>query len=193
PRVHFQWWKRPSGVAAVCLGLLCVLLLAGIIGLSVYYKLQTSSNTLTIERDQLQKERDDLMRKFSNLKQTCPEGWRKFESSWYFLSTVIKPWDESRQDCLERGADLVVINSDKEQEFLNNLNQYFWIGLNDSVTEGTWKWVDGTPLNTTRYWGSRQPNGGGGENCVLFLFSSSDQGKLHDYPCSDVSSWICEK
>ncbi|XP_031670771.1 C-type lectin domain family 4 member M-like isoform X2 [Oncorhynchus kisutch] len=64
--VHFQWWKRPSGVAAVCLGLLCVLLLAGIIGLAVYYgvighhysterdQLQTSYNTLTKERDQLQ-------------------------------------------------------------------------------------------------------------------------------------------
>ncbi|XP_042170695.1 C-type lectin domain family 4 member M-like isoform X1 [Oncorhynchus tshawytscha] len=64
--VHFQWWKRPSGVAAVCLGLLCVLLLAGIIGLAVYYgvighhysterdQLQASYNTLTKERDQLQ-------------------------------------------------------------------------------------------------------------------------------------------
>uniref|UniRef100_A0A4W5R1C2 C-type lectin domain-containing protein n=1 Tax=Hucho hucho TaxID=62062 RepID=A0A4W5R1C2_9TELE len=170
--------KRPSGVAAVCLGLLCVLLLAGIIGLSVYYKLQTSSNTLTIERDQLQKERDDLMRKISN---------------WYLLFTVKKSWEESRQDCLERGADLVIVNSDEEQGFLNNLNKGFWIGLNDSVTEGTWKWVDGTPLNTTRYWGSGQPNGGGVENCVLFLHSSSDQGKWHDYPCSDVRSWICEK
>ncbi|XP_045076526.1 C-type lectin domain family 10 member A-like, partial [Coregonus clupeaformis] len=60
---NFQWWKRPSGVAAVCLGLLCVLLLAGIMGLSVYCKfrrtterdqLQNSLNTRTKERDQLQ-------------------------------------------------------------------------------------------------------------------------------------------
>ncbi|XP_064859755.1 oxidized low-density lipoprotein receptor 1-like [Oncorhynchus nerka] len=84
--VHFQWWKRPSGVAAVCLGLLCVLLLAGIIGLSVYYgvighhyaterdQLQASYNTLTKERDQLQtsynnmtEERNQLQTSYNTL------------------------------------------------------------------------------------------------------------------------------
>ncbi|XP_042173057.1 C-type lectin domain family 12 member B-like, partial [Oncorhynchus tshawytscha] len=181
--VHVQWWKRPSGVAAVCLGLLCVLLLAGIIGLSLQYsnfsknssaernQLQTSNNNLTKERDQLQtsynnltkerdqlqtsynnltKERDQLQTSYNNLtketdqlqtrynnltnerdqlqtvkvflkmrltnlKKTCPEGWQKFESSWYFLSTETKTWKESREDCLERGADLVIINSREEQ------------------------------------------------------------------------------
>ncbi|XP_029622419.1 CD209 antigen-like protein A [Salmo trutta] len=90
------------------------------------------------------------MSKFSNLKQTCPEGWQKFESSWYFLSTVKKPWEESRDDCLKRGADLVIINSKMEQKFICGLNKRAWIGLTDSVTEGTWKWVDGTPLTTPR-------------------------------------------
>nr|XP_029510573.1 CD209 antigen-like protein C [Oncorhynchus nerka] len=231
--VNFQWWKRPSGVAAVCLGLLCVLLLAGIIGLFVYYgvighhtstvrdqlqtrynnltkerdqlqtsynnltkerdQLQTSYNTLTKERDQQQKEKDDLMRKFSNLKQTCPEGWQQFECSCYFLFTDKKTWEESRQDCLKRGADLVIVNSDKEQEFLFKFNKSFWIGLTDSVTEGTWKWVDGNPLTTTRFWGSGQPNGYVGENCAWFSYSPSDQRKWHDYPCSTLSYWICEK
>eukprot|EP00063_Salmo_salar_P090440 XP_014065275.1 PREDICTED: C-type lectin domain family 4 member F-like [Salmo salar] len=94
-------------------------------------QLQTSSNTLTKEREQLQKERYDLMTKFSNLKQTCLEGWQKFESSLYFLSTVKKPWRESRQDCLKRGADLVIVNSDMEQEFLFGLDKGAWIGLTD--------------------------------------------------------------
>ncbi|XP_052320317.1 C-type lectin domain family 12 member B-like [Oncorhynchus keta] len=137
--------KRPSLVAAVFLGLLCVLL-AGIIGLSVCYnrditdsedkrnnlfqsfslfkinateerdQLQTRYNNLTKERDQLQTERVFLSERLFNLKQTCPAGWQKFESSWYFLSTESKTWKGSREDCLERGADLVIINSDKEQE-----------------------------------------------------------------------------
>ncbi|XP_064797162.1 hepatic lectin-like [Oncorhynchus masou masou] len=52
--IYFQRWKRPSRAAAVCLGLLCVLLLAGIISLSVYQRNQsTSYNNLTNERDQL--------------------------------------------------------------------------------------------------------------------------------------------
>uniref|UniRef100_A0AAZ3SJM1 C-type lectin domain-containing protein n=1 Tax=Oncorhynchus tshawytscha TaxID=74940 RepID=A0AAZ3SJM1_ONCTS len=148
-------------IAAVCLGLLCVLLLAGIIGLSVYCKnqLQTSYNTLTKERDQLQtsyntltKERDQLTNCSDVQRDTLKEihAGRSLESSWYFLSTETKTWKESREDCLERGADLVIINSDKEQEFLFKLKKRVWIGLTDSVSEGTWKWVDGTPLTTPR-------------------------------------------
>ncbi|XP_036809894.1 C-type lectin domain family 10 member A-like isoform X1 [Oncorhynchus mykiss] len=261
--VHVQWWKRPSGVAAVCLGLLCVLLLAGIIGLSVYYgvidnhnstqrdQLQTSYNTLTKERDQLQdsnslltkerdqlqtsyntltKERDQLQTSYNtltkereqlqtsyntltkerdqlhsdrlflsgrltNLKQTCPEGWQKFESSWYFLSTETKTWNESRKDCLERGADLVIINSDKEQEFLFNLNKGVWIGLTDSVTEGNLIWVDGTPLTTPRYWPPHQPDNGDGkpeygeEDCVHIREEQSPRTSWNDLSCDSKLNW----
>ncbi|XP_067088045.1 C-type lectin domain family 4 member E-like [Osmerus mordax] len=82
-------------------------------------------------------------------KVTCPAGWLKFGCSCYYVSTEKKNWADSRQDCIGRGADLVIINSPEEQAFLNNLNKGVWIGLTDTVTEGTWIWVDGTPLNTS--------------------------------------------
>ncbi|CAB1327003.1 unnamed protein product [Coregonus sp. 'balchen'] len=120
-----------------------------------------------------------------------------FERSCYHISTSYtkkNTWGYAKQDCLKRGADLVIINSKEEQTFINGLNDVSeaWIGLTDSVTEGTWKWVDGTPLTTPRFWASLQPNGGRGENCVLFGHWSSGQGTWHDYPCSYNSSWICE-
>nr|XP_046192667.1 CD209 antigen-like protein C isoform X1 [Oncorhynchus gorbuscha] len=198
-------------LAAVCLGVLCVLQVTLNISLRLAFynrgneteerdQLQTSYNTLTIERDQLQKERDDLKRKCSILKQTCPEGWQKFESSWYFLSTVKKPWGESRQDCLMRGADLVIVNSDKEQEFLFSFNKRAWIGLTDSVTEGTWKWVDGTPLTTPSYWHSQQPDNGGDnpanrkEDCVELNTETWRPVKAwNDLSCLLNRYWICEK
>uniref|UniRef100_A0A4W5QTZ6 C-type lectin domain-containing protein n=1 Tax=Hucho hucho TaxID=62062 RepID=A0A4W5QTZ6_9TELE len=197
-------------LAAVCFGVLCVLQVTLNISLRLaFYNrgnvtaekdlLQTSSNTLTEERDQLQKERDDLMRKFSNLKQTCPEGWQKFQSSWYFISTETKTWEESRKDCLERGADLVIVNSDKEQEFLFGLNKGAWIGLTDSVTEGTWTWVDDTPLNIS-YWHSQQPDNGrddlknGEEDCVELNTETWPPVKAwNDQACLDNRRWICEK
>ncbi|XP_031670683.1 CD209 antigen-like protein E isoform X4 [Oncorhynchus kisutch] len=234
--VSCQWWKRYSGAAAMCLGLLCVLLLAGIIGLFLYQRnqltssntltkerdqvqssgnnltkerdqLQTSYNTLTKERDQLQtsyntltKERDQLQKETERLKQSivekvCPRGWKKLGSSCYYVSTEEKSWEESRQDCRDRGAHLVVIKSEDDQTFVNwlcGVKNYVWIGLTDSVTEGTWKWVDDTPL-TTKYWNSGEPNGGGAENCVYFYSWSSDTGAWWDYDCSYQYRWICEK
>ncbi|XP_064814057.1 CD209 antigen-like protein A [Oncorhynchus masou masou] len=42
-------------------------------------------------------------------------GWGYYKSNLYFISTKMKTWEESRQDCLRRGADLVIINSGEEQ------------------------------------------------------------------------------
>ncbi|XP_029599516.1 C-type lectin domain family 4 member E-like [Salmo trutta] len=238
--VFCQWWKRYSGAAAVCLGLLCVLLLAGIIGLLLYQRnqltnynsltnerdqlqtsdsnltaerdqLQTSNNTLTRERDQQQiryntltrerdQERGQLQKEIEHLKQSsvekvCLQGWKKLGSSCYYVSTEYKSWEESRQDCRNRGADLVVINSQEKQTLVNwlcGVKKYVWIGLTDSATEGTWKWVDDTPL-TTKYWYSGEPNGGGAENCVYFYSWSSDKGEWWDYYCYYEYRWICEK
>nr|XP_046183360.1 CD209 antigen-like protein C isoform X1 [Oncorhynchus gorbuscha] len=241
--------KRPFLVAAVCLGLLCVLL-AGIIGLSVYYdgvsksfsayktnssaeieqlqtsnsnltkerdQIQTSYSTLTKERDQIQisystltKERDQLQTRYNTLTKERDQlqteryflnwrlnnlSWQKFESSWYFLSTESKTWKESRKDCLKRGADLVMINSDKEQTFLFNLKKRVWIGLTDSVKEGTWKWVDGTPL-TTRYWNDKQPDSKdptGEEDCVEIHTDWTPLKAWNDMSCDRKLNWICEK
>ncbi|XP_038856249.1 fibronectin-like [Salvelinus namaycush] len=155
--IHFQWWKRPSRVAAVCV------LLAVIIGLWDSW--------------------------------SCPEGWRRFGCRCYYLSTEKKTWNESRQDCLERGADLVIINSEEEQTFINGFKSvsYVWIGLTDSVTEGTWKWVDGNPLTTPRYWWSGEPGGGTYQNCGEIYYISSGQGVWRDLGCSFSQEWICEK
>ncbi|XP_045568246.1 uncharacterized protein isoform X4 [Salmo salar] len=155
-------------------------------------KLRKSLNTTTMERDQLQKETDRLNCKING---SCPEGWRRFGCSCYYVSTEGKSWEESRQDCLERGADLVIINSEEEQTFINGFESliFSWIGLTDSVTEGTWKWVDGTLLTTPRYWDDGQPNGGTYQNCGGIIYKSSGQGALWDFECIYSKQWICEK
>uniref|UniRef100_A0A3Q2E291 C-type lectin domain-containing protein n=1 Tax=Cyprinodon variegatus TaxID=28743 RepID=A0A3Q2E291_CYPVA len=74
------------------------------------------------------------------VKDVCP--------SVYYISTSRKSWHESRKDCLERGADLLIINSQEEQKFMIQFKRPFWIGLIYAAREKEWKWIDGTLLNT---------------------------------------------
>ncbi|XP_030643701.1 C-type lectin domain family 12 member B-like [Chanos chanos] len=85
-------------------------------------RLLTSLTTLSKERDQLETsynilrlERDELQRKLSTQVGTCPDGWRRFQCSCYYVSTVTTNWEQSRQDCRGKGGDLVIINSREEQ------------------------------------------------------------------------------
>ncbi|KAJ8366247.1 hypothetical protein AAFF_G00364980 [Aldrovandia affinis] len=78
----------------------------------------------------------------------CPEGWEESNSKCYYFSTEKKSWNDSRSDCLKQGADLVIIESKDDQDFISKhtRDDFYWIGLSDSETEGTFLWVDGTPL-----------------------------------------------
>ncbi|KAL6467007.1 hypothetical protein MHYP_G00248110 [Metynnis hypsauchen] len=105
----------------------------------------------------------------------------------YFISTGRKIWTESRQDCRERGADLVIINNKEEQDFIEILRrgQRAWIGLTDRETEAAWKWVDGSAL-TTAFWGHNEPNNSAGdEDCVVTGCKSDRVKNWADFPCND--------
>ncbi|KAI9525337.1 hypothetical protein NQZ68_005882 [Dissostichus eleginoides] len=139
----------------------------------------SQQNSLTEERDKLKrinldmvatntnlaKERDDLGRTLS------AGGWKYFSGSLYTISSIAKTWQESRDDCLQKGADLVIINSQEEQDYIASFPKKVWIGLTDRETEGRWKWVDGTPL-TTSYWSTGEPNGSSmlDEDCAEIFY-----------------------
>uniref|UniRef100_A0A3Q2YHA4 C-type lectin domain-containing protein n=1 Tax=Hippocampus comes TaxID=109280 RepID=A0A3Q2YHA4_HIPCM len=80
----------------------------------------------------------------------CPQGWLQFNFSCYYISSMRKGWDDSRQDCLQRDADLVIINGREEQAFLTGFTKAAWIGMSDKDKEGIWIWVNGTPVNKDR-------------------------------------------
>ncbi|XP_053335451.1 C-type lectin domain family 4 member K-like [Clarias gariepinus] len=164
-------------------------------------QLQTSYNNLTIERDQLQTsnknlttERDQLQKEKKEVQKLFKAGWIYFSSSIYYIFTEQTNWDTSRQNCRDRGADLVIINSREEQEFIKKQlsSRKSWIGLSDGDTEGEWKWVDNTRLST-KFWASGEPNGAKNENCVVTGHKTDPVLDWADYPCNDKFVWICEK
>ncbi|XP_042340449.1 C-type lectin domain family 17, member A-like [Plectropomus leopardus] len=176
-------------------------------------QLQTSYNNLVEERDQLQssynflneaqvqlhKGAADMTKKIQDLQTKLQEhypqhGWTYFSGSLYYISSTEKTWEESRLDCQQRGADLVIINSKEEQDFVRRFQKLLWIGLTDRETEGTWKWVDGTLL-TTSYWAPREPNGHifhRHEDCAEIQNYKAEKS-WNDISCYGKKFWICEK
>ncbi|XP_069024252.1 CD209 antigen-like protein E [Embiotoca jacksoni] len=123
----------------------------------------------------------------------CPRSWLMFGSRCYYISQS-RSWDLGRRDCVQRDADLVVINSRQEQAFLTGFTEAAWVGMTDREEEGTWMWVDGTPVDTDGLlWAAGQPDD---------LYGSEDCGDIHtmitfiglnDFNCRARSRWICEK
>ncbi|XP_048042506.1 asialoglycoprotein receptor 1-like [Megalobrama amblycephala] len=218
--------NRSSRAAAVCLMLLCVLLLTAVIVLCVMFtgerqRLISKNDNLTDERDQLismftqerqkfiskndnltnqrdqlmfmnknlTRERDQLKQEKSDLQRSLDkmDGWTYYhQSSFYFISSGLRSWNESRRYCRDRGADLIIINNTTELEFVNRIsgnisgNTGVWIGL--IKVDGRWKWVDDNTLNSES-WVSPD-----GQNCI-FCYSTQCYYSL----CDDVYRCICER
>ncbi|XP_027440922.1 CD209 antigen isoform X4 [Zalophus californianus] len=80
----------------------------------------------------------------------CPWKWELFQGSCYFFSQTQNIWKDAISACQNLRAQLVIINNTEEQKFLKSWNtrnnQRTWIGLSDHHSEGSWKWVDNSPL-----------------------------------------------
>ncbi|XP_059199181.1 CD209 antigen-like protein E [Centropristis striata] len=211
-----------------CLGLLSVFLLAGLIGVSVHCHVSLSGpaadlstinanlterlqaredelSSVSSERDRLNATLTEMTKELDRLqllskqKKTCPAGWKMFSCSCYLFSSATGSWEAGRQDCRDRGADLVIIDSFEEQEIISKfIKKDTWIGLNDRDNEGVWKWVDGSPL-TVAYWVIGQPDNGGGdpkygeEDCVELLTGREVRVNWNDVRCDSNKQWVCEK
>ncbi|XP_017288339.1 aggrecan core protein [Kryptolebias marmoratus] len=122
----------------------------------------------------------------------CPDGWKVFHGSCYYLSEEKHTWSEAEQRCQEFNAHLVSISSLEEQEFVSSSGmEYQWIGLSDQDVQNEFKWTDGSPLSFVN-WRPNQPDNyfGSGEDCVVLILHEG--GQWNDVPCNHHLSYTCK-
>ncbi|NXG50647.1 KLRG1 protein, partial [Psilopogon haemacephalus] len=80
--------------------------------------------------------------------QFCPSGWLWDAGQCYYFSSAKKNWEQSREDCCSRGAQLVTIRANTTLTFLvRTANmEVFHVGLKRHGSRSDWKWLDGTAL-----------------------------------------------
>uniref|UniRef100_A0A672TBD0 C-type lectin domain-containing protein n=1 Tax=Sinocyclocheilus grahami TaxID=75366 RepID=A0A672TBD0_SINGR len=101
---------------AVCTGLICVLLLVFII-------LQHITITKNMELE-------------TELRNVSERG-----NGMLFISSELKSWSDSRQYCRDRGADLIIINSEEKQVSSVSLNPLFLLRVEAKDQASTMQWT----------------------------------------------------
>ena len=113
-----------------------------------------------------------------------PAGRVSFGDHEYAIIDEPATWHAAQRKCQSMGGHLACVNSAAEQTFLQNLTKSIqdpaWLGASDEDSEGTWMWVDGTPV-TTQFGKDNQggiqhylvvsPNGGAWDDTSSFRFA----------------------
>lgn len=106
-----------------------------------------------------------------------------------------RSWIDAHIGCRQRGGRLVVLETPEENATVSaRVREFtevqFWLGLSDSLTEGTWLWTDGSTLAYDA-WASGEPNdAGGSEDCGQGNFRN--EGEWNDGYCGSRLPFVCE-
>jgi hypothetical protein len=89
-----------------------------------------------------------------------------FNGTAYYLSNSAVTYAAAALEANANGGHLLVVATAAENTFVANAvatignNIWYWLGLNDATTEGTFQWVNGEPL-TYSNWSAGEPNNSG--------------------------------
>lgn len=118
-----------------------------------------------------------------------------------------KSWHAAKSDCESRGMRLLTLSTKKENDQLRDyFNEriwgrgpvydqvywYLWTSGTDVEKEGVWKWATTGNNFTDSSWGSDEPGGGRGENCMEMRMVTSDDCLWNDTICDLKKPYICE-
>ncbi|XP_078696534.1 uncharacterized protein LOC144924822 [Branchiostoma floridae x Branchiostoma belcheri] len=129
---------------------------------------------------------------------SCPEGYTKRRGTCYKVFGTEKTFDNAAAACRADGGTLAMPRDAETNAFLISLYKSvrkdfgFWIGLHDQREEGSYEWVDGSPLGLYNSWGPGEPSNFQDQDCVLFFNYRSQKNRWHDYDCNVREYFICQ-
>lgn len=113
----------------------------------------------------------------------------------YVVCTGKLEYTEAVAACAALGTRLVVLESARENRHVTDLVRRlskapFRVGITDAVEDGTWVWLDGSPL-TYDPWVRGEPNNWGGQEACVGLNWKDLDGWV-DLPCDNAIPFVCE-
>ncbi|XP_072704211.1 killer cell lectin-like receptor subfamily B member 1B allele C isoform X2 [Ciconia boyciana] len=111
----------------------------------------------------------------------CPMGWTLHGTKCYWVANEMNPWDQSKQDCVNRGAELLMPGDQEELK----PSRYFWIGLSIPSAGKGWTWLNGSRLDQSRF---QLSPGDKGRSCGMLR-----EDRISSDNCSSALQWICQK
>ncbi|XP_013208396.2 killer cell lectin-like receptor subfamily B member 1A [Microtus ochrogaster] len=168
-----------------CAGL--VLLLLTVVGLSVLVR-------VLIQKPSIEKCRVDIPRIVASstespIQLTCSNDWRPHREKCIQFSQENGVWKEGLSNCTRKGATLLLIQDQEELRFVKDSikerGNSFWIGLNYSLPDKNWRWINGSTLSSDVFniIGDAERN-----SCVIV-----SKGNLVSENCNSDNKWICQK
>ncbi|XP_076004107.1 macrophage mannose receptor 1-like isoform X1 [Genypterus blacodes] len=121
------------------------------------------------------------------------DGWLIWRGDQYYINDRLMAMEDARHYCQQHHGDLVVINSEVERVFLwkqvSRKGYSYYIGLTVDI-DGTFGWMDGSPV-VFQSWNEGQPDfHNNDENCV---FMDSSMGFWSDRNCGIELKSICKR
>ncbi|XP_060100463.1 regenerating islet-derived protein 4-like [Heteronotia binoei] len=130
----------------------------------------------------------------------CPIGWMQYQSYCYGIFADKQDWTQAELNCQNHrySGHLASILSDYEAQLLfqfitNNFpkEESFWIGLQDRLKNGRWRWSDSATSMFTAWVGGK-PKSVDESGFCAYISKKQKFLEWNDAFCSTRMPYICE-
>ncbi|KAG7230829.1 hypothetical protein INR49_019643, partial [Caranx melampygus] len=116
--------------------------------------------------------------------------------TYNYSITPSRRWFEARGWCQQHFKDIVAVQNQEENDFINNLvpynSKYYWIGVHKVAEEWTWEETNKIVPNDLQNWATDEPDNIAGQDCVeIYIKRDKDTAKWNNEKCRQRKGTIC--